>query len=69
MLKADNVGQPDCPPFTSVLQLLVTANVVVSSPTFVTLMMEAILASETSVLTRATRRNIPEDSTVHSHSS
>jgi hypothetical protein len=33
----------------------------------VTLMMEAILFSETSDLTRATRRNIPEDTIVHSH--
>jgi hypothetical protein len=46
----------------SVIQLLVTANVVPSSPILVTLMMEAIRSFEPSVLTRATRRHIPEDS-------
>jgi hypothetical protein len=43
------------------LRLLVTANVVSSSPILVTLIMDAMRSSETLVLTTATWRNIPED--------
>jgi hypothetical protein len=45
--------------------LLVTANVVPSSPLLVTIMMQALSSSETPVLTRVTRRNVPEYGILH----
>jgi hypothetical protein len=47
--------------------LLVTGNVVPSSPILVTLIMEALSSFETAVLTRTTRCNNPEDGILLSH--
>jgi hypothetical protein len=52
---------------SDVRRLLVAASVVPSSPIFVTLMKEAPGSSETSVITRATRRNNPEDTILQEH--
>jgi hypothetical protein len=47
--------------------LLVRTTVVPSSPIHVTLMMKALSPSDTSVLARAIRSNVPVDAIIHSH--
>jgi hypothetical protein len=50
-----------------VRRLIVIASVVLTSQILIILIMEELSSSETSVLIRATWRNIPENTILHSH--
>jgi hypothetical protein len=67
IIRVTRIGELGTTLALSMRQLLVIGNVVPSSPILVTLMMEALRSSETSVLIRATWCNIPEVGILYSH--
>jgi hypothetical protein len=69
VFEGTDVSEESIASIISVLHSLVTLNVIPSSLIHFTLMAEVIRFSETSILTRATRRHIPEIGILHSHRS
>jgi cobalamin synthase len=69
IIKGIRIGELGTMAITSnrcMLQLLVMANIVPSSPILATLMMEALCSSKMSVLTRDRQHNISEDGILQS---